>query len=290
MSKPRLSIIIVNWNSVDFLKKCLPTIPSRPDFEIIVVDNASTKDNLDQLIQQFSPVKLIRNRKNYGFGRANNIGLGQSRGEYVLFLNPDTEIIGDSLEKMIAKFESTPRAGLIGPKIIFPDGRLQPSCRQFPTLASQLPILLKLHNIIPNFRPIAQYHMTNFDYQQTQEVNQLMGACLLTSRQLLDQIGGFDQNFWNYFEEVDLCYRFQKAGYKNIYYPDAVIKHHKGQSFAQLVSRQKAFNQSMSYYFTKNISKPQAAVIKLINPLSLSLAWATQTILKGIRVKKDPTL
>lgn len=275
----KLSIIIVSWNVKDLLKTCLASIfinVSGFDFEVIVVDNASSDGTPEMIGLEYPRVKFIQNKENLGFGKANNVGLRQATGEYLLFLNDDTEINDNIFSKLFSKFEVDQKLGMIGCKLLNQDNSIQPSVRNFPKLKDQAVILTKLHNLNPKL--ICNYTQENFDYNKEQEADQVMGAFMLTKKSILDEVGDFDEKFFLWFEEVDLQKRLQKAGYKIIYYPEVSIKHIKEASFKQLnrFSAQINYNKSLLHYFWKNGSKSDWLILLLLQPLSLFLALIVQ--------------
>ena len=281
-----LSIIIVSWNVSSLLKKCLTSIYKYThdlDFEIWVVDNASADGTLAMLKRFFPQVKLIVNQKNLGFAKANNQAIRQAHGQYVLLLNPDTELIDNSLAKLVAFAAEQPRPCLVGPRLLNSDLSLQPSVRRFPKFWDQFFILLKIHNFFPNLKPFKKYYMFDFNYQQVSQVEQLMGAALLIPRQLLQSVGLLDERFWLLFEEVDFCQRVHAAGYQIYFYPGAQIVHHKGQSFARqrTLTKQINFNRNLFRYFHKHHAWWQLFFLWLLQPVSLFLAWLDQSL--GLR-------
>jgi len=278
-----LSIIIVNWNTRDLLRRCLRSVFEQTkniDFEVFVVDNASSDQSADMVRREFPRVLLIVSDINLGFGKGNNLALKYAKGEFILFLNPDTKVLDHALEKTISFTCSDKQIGIVGCKIVNTDLSLQPSCRKFPTLMSQVLILLKLHNFFPQCKPLREYHMLDFDYAQIREVDQVMGAFLMTTKTILNKVGAFDERYWILFEEVDLCKKIKLAGYKIIFYPDAQISHEKGASFKQqqALRKQLNFNSSLLKYFKKNHSFASYFVLLLLQPVSLSLAMTVQLL------------
>jgi hypothetical protein len=303
-----LSVVIVTWNVRDYLEKCLdslistnlPQIPRQAqdkffsnEFEIFVVDNASTDGSVEMVREKFPQVHLIVNKENLGFAKANNQAIRKAKGEFILLLNPDTEFFssnqgiplrqladrdnkGGALEKMVKFMEIHPDCGIVGCKLLNSDGSLQPSVRRFPTLLSQVITLTKAPNIFPWL--IKKYLGLDIDYNKTQEVDQIMGSFFMIRRKVIEQIGLLDENFWAWFEEVDYCKRAKKAGWKIYYYPEVEVIHHKGQSFSQLVNRQRQFNKSLLYYFKKHHSFFAWFILWLMQPLSLFLTWLDETI------------
>jgi hypothetical protein len=277
-----LSIIIVNWNVRHFLEKCLSSVFRNTaedfDYEIIIVDNNSARDDSKSFLANLqAPVncQIILNNQNLGFARANNQALQQAQGEYILFLNPDVEIIEKgSLEKAVNLMMAHQNWGILGCHLWGADQKTQASVRSFPRLCSQIMIFLKLHHLFSfQFKPLRHYFLPNFNYQKQAEVDQVMGAFLLTRRQILTQVGPLDENFYIWFEEVDFCQRVKKAGWKVVYSPEPTIIHYGSQSFAQVLSwkKQKIYNQSALYYFRK-YHPWKARILNLFSPLSLILA------------------
>lgn len=280
-----LSIIIVSWNVREFLRKCLLSIyreTKSSSFEVLVIDNAST-DGSGEMVQalHLSNLFLIQNDKNRGFAAAVNQGLRQARGEYVLLLNPDTEFQSGTLDKLAVFLKENPRYGVAGCQLLNPNGTVQPSVRRFPTIWDQIQILCKSHHLYLSSL-LRRYFALDFDYQKTQEVDQVMGAFFCIKRAAVEQIGFFDEKFYLWFEEVDFCQRAKKAGWPVVYSPIAQVIHYGGQSFQQLLplSRQWQFNQSMLHYFKKHHSFFACLLLLFIQPLSLSLAFWLQILKK----------
>jgi GT2 family glycosyltransferase len=282
-----LSIIIVSWNIKDLLAKCLNSIYRHSqglNFEIFVVDNHSTDGSSVMLKKEFTQVKLIQNNENLGFARANNQAIRQAQGRYILLLNPDTELIDDSLSKLIEFMNKHKQCAILGPKLLHPDKSVQASVRRLPKFSDQFFILLKLHNLFPSFAPIKKYYMLGFDYHTTSQVEQVMGAAMLIRRAVFEKIGLLDEKFWLIFEEVDFCKRAAEAGFKIYFYPGAQVIHHKGKSFAQhkSLARQMNFNRNLFYYFKKHGTFYQLVGLWLLQPISLLLALIDQLL----KVKK----
>lgn len=252
-----ISIIIVNWNTRELLEKCLSSLffwTTDIDFEIIVVDNNSADNSCRMVAEKFQAVKLIKSEINLGFAKANNLGLKSAVGEYLLFLNPDTELIENSVKKLVELMENNSRWGIAGSKILNPNKTLQQSVRGFPDGLSQLLITLNIHKIFPRLPVIRKYLMVDFDYNNQAVVDQVMGAVFMTRKKVLEQIGGWDENFRLWFEEVDLCYRAKKAGWLVVYTPATAVIHHGGASFSQArtYDKQKVFSRSLLYFFKKH--------------------------------------
>jgi GT2 family glycosyltransferase len=252
-----LSIVIVSWNVESLLKKCLQSIYENQgdlSLEVFVVDNNSSDQTVAMIQSKFPEVKLIKNKKNEGFARANNQAIKQARGEYVLLLNPDTEIVDKALDKSLRFMKDSPRCGIMGPKMLFADKSVQPSVRNLPTVWPIFLMLLKVPKILPHLKSIDKYLSVGFDYSRLQEVKQVMGAYMFMSKQALDEVGLLDERFFIWFEEVDLCKRMLDNGKIIMYNPEVVIIHHGGESFSQqgVVKKQLAFFKSAYKYFIKH--------------------------------------
>jgi GT2 family glycosyltransferase len=248
-----VSIIIVSWNTEELLKKCIESIlrySQNIEYEIIVVDNASTDNTTEMVTKNFPIVKLIANKKNLGFAKANNQGIQISTGKYVLLLNPDTEFIDESLDRAIEKLTDD-NIGVLGCKLLNTDKSIQPSVRRFPRVLDIIAILIKLHKLFPSL--LNKYLTKNFNYSHEQEVDQVMGAFFFVPRIVFDKIGLLDEGYFIWFEEVDFCRRAKREGYKVIYFPETQIIHHGSQSFAQAMTwqKQKWFFRSAFRYLTK---------------------------------------
>lgn len=263
-----ISVIIVSWNVRELLKRCLESIfkyVEGVEYEAIVIDNASNDETVEMARQEFPQVKLIINQNNRGFAAANNQGIRQAKGRYILLLNPDTEFIEDTLTKVATKMESDPSIGVLGCQLLNPDGSIQHSVRRFPTVWSQLVILTKLHKIFPSL--LNNYLAEDFDYEprlnpllgkerglDAVEVDQVMGAFFCVRREVFDKIGLLDEGYFIWFEEVDFCRRAKKAGYKVVYWPGTRVIHHGAQSFKQqmTIKKQWWFFKSALRYFSKS--------------------------------------
>ena len=269
-----LSVIIVNWNTRNLLKKCLESIKAHTkkiSLEIIVVDNASTDGSADMVKSNFPEVILIKNKKNLGYGRASNQGLARARGKYVLFLNSDIDVNPNCLDEMFSFMESKVEVGASACKLTYPDGSLQHSCRQFPSFKVFFLMLLGLRAVFPKMRIFREYLMLDWDHADLREVDQIMGSFMFVRKDVLDQVGGFDERFWMYFEEVDLCLRIKKAGWKIVHYPKASAVHHMSKSSEKWppAKRMVEFNKSLLKYFQKNGRAYQYCLLSLLNRIRL---------------------
>ncbi len=283
------SIIIVSWNVREYLRKCLASLPRHPagfSVEVLVVDNASTDGSLEMIREEFPWVTILPLKSNRGFARANNAALSKAQGKYVFILNPDTELKAGALETLIRYMDTHPDRALVAPKIINPDGTFQQgSIRRDPTLASQLLILLKLQYLFAQQRTLRRYYAADFDPEREQEVEQPMGAALFIRRSALDRIGHFDEGFFLWFEEVDLCKRLRSADEQLWYLPAAVVVHYGGRSFAQALplAKQRLYNKSALHYYAKHYGAIGFFSILFTIPLNLVMVAVYQQIRKYVK-------
>jgi GT2 family glycosyltransferase len=263
-----LSIIVVNWNTRDLLAKCLSCVESTAkniSYETIVVDNASTDGSQDMVRAQFPAVKLIANTENVGFARANNQGIKIAGGRYVLLLNSDAFVKERTLDHMVAFMDEHPEAGMAGCKLLYEDGRLQPSCATFPTLATEFYIALGLDKLFPKSKVFGKYLMTDWDYSDTREVDVIMGAFMMVRKTGIDQVGMMDESFFMYSEEVDWCYRFKAAGWKILFTPDVETVHiWGGSSKAVKVETLIRLYRARVQFFRKHYGRLTAFLYKII--------------------------
>ncbi len=276
----KLSIIIVSWNVKELLEKCLVSIERNnggivePDsMEVIVVDNNSP-DNTQEFLANLKPktynLKPVLLKENAGFAKGNNEGLKHATGELVLFLNPDTEVVGDAFKVMVEYMDAHENVVAVGPKLLNTNGSLQRSVRMFPTLLSQIMVMSKVHNFFPRIPVLKKYFQLNFDYGKEQKVDQVMGAALMVRSSVIQEVGEFDSEYRHIFEEVDLCFRIKKTGYTIMYIPTAEIVHHKGASFSKqrIFQKQLDFNQGMLRFFKKHMPRWQYFMLWCSQPLS----------------------
>jgi len=227
----KLSIIIVNYNGGVVLPACLSAVYRETTdltFEVVVVDNASTDGSVEEIARRFPQVRLIRNAQNIGFAAANNIAIRQSAGEFVLLLNPDTEVLDGAIQRTVAFMEADARIGIAGCKLLYADRTLQPSVRGYPTILGALLDASFLHLLLPPTKLVRERGISTFDYSRAEEVDWVIGAFFMTRRALLETLGPLDEQFWMYGEEVDFCRRAKNAGLQTWFLPDAVVVHHWG--------------------------------------------------------------
>lgn len=229
-----LSVIIVNWNSANYIRGCLKSIYSETTdlkFEIIIIDNASY-DGCNEIIKkEFPEVKFIQSKENVGFAKANNLGFKYSNGHALLFLNPDTEIIGPAIGLLYSYLLSLPAAGAVGGRLLNSDYSLQTSCIQpYPTILNQLLDFEYLIRLSPKLKLWGMRPLFCSNTGSPEEVEVISGACIMVKREVFEKIGHFSHDYFMYAEDVDLCYKINQSGYKNYYVSGAAIIHHGGGS------------------------------------------------------------
>ncbi len=273
-----LSIIIVNYNVKEFLQNLLDSLHKATQnisHEIIIVDNASDDGSVEIIEERFPSVHLIKNQKNIGFGKANNLALEKAKGKYLLLINPDTIVKENTFEKLIKFFEDTSDAGIVGCKVLNPDGTLQLPCRRgFPGPWTSFTKITGLSKLFPKSKLLARYHLTYLDENKTYEVDAISGAFMFIKRETYEKVGGFDPDFFMYGEDLDLCYRTQKAGFKVYYFHETEIIHYKGESTKRSrIDETKVFYNAMHLFVKKHFSA--SFVVQLI----LRAAIALRTLL-----------
>jgi N-acetylglucosaminyl-diphospho-decaprenol L-rhamnosyltransferase len=253
---------------------------SLPSVEVIVVDNASTDGSAAMVAAEFPWVRLVANSENRGFTGGNNQGLHLSQGCYVLFLNPDTEIVGDALSAMVSFMDVHPEIGALGPQLRYADGRLQSSRRRFPTFGMALFESTPLAwHWPPAANPWARrYHMADVPLpipgEGAQAVDWVVGAALLARRTALDQVGGFDEGYFMYSEELDWCRRAASMGWRIVYFPAAQVIHHEGKSSEQVIAaRHIRFQTSKIRYFRKFHGPVAAEALRITLLAAFSFEW-----------------
>jgi GT2 family glycosyltransferase len=235
-----------------------------------VVDNASADGTVELIKSSYPFVKLIKNTDNKGFASANNQGAAVSTGEYLLFLNPDTIVLPDSLNKLVEFLDDNPDVSMCGPRMLNEDKTLRASVRNFPSFRGVLyryTILKYLGLFKSNFE---KWHHRNFDYEKQSDIEQLVGAAMLIRKKVFEQIGGFDERFFMYYEEVDLCYRLKSKGHRIVYYPKSEIIHLGGKSTDQIPAKTRFIMlRSLLLYFRKHYSRISFAMLSLLFKLGV---------------------
>ncbi|MBM3493609.1 MAG: glycosyltransferase family 2 protein [Armatimonadetes bacterium] len=251
-----LSLIVLNWNTQADLERCLVSIEGQDcgvSVETVVVDNASEDGSVEMVRAQFPNVRLVVNEGNLGFGAGNNRGISHTYGRYVMFLNSDTVMTHGALGELVRHADRRLDAAIFGPKLLNTDGSLQYSCRSFPNLGTGFFRNTPLGRLFPRNRFTDDYLLSSWDHSSARDVDWVSGSALMIRREDLLELGGFDEGFFMYCEDVDLCYRARLLGRKVVYCPASVIYHHIGRSSDQVPTRMTfEFHRSMYRFYRKH--------------------------------------
>jgi GT2 family glycosyltransferase len=288
-----LSVVILNWNTRTLLEKCLRSVVCQSAgirLEVLVVDNASEDGSREMVQSLFPHVNLIVNSTNTGFGAGNNVALPHATGRYILFLNSDTAVTEGALPAMVAHADSAPDIGILGPKLLNGDGSLQYSCRRYPNLGAGFFRSTLLGRLFPQNRFTSDYLMTDWDHASARDVDWVSGAAIMIRRSLVDQIGCFDEDFYMYCEDVDLCWRANHTPltgpnpatdpltaegprhWRVVYYSDATIYHLIGKSSDQAPTRMTyEFHRSQHLFYKKHYAASTPIPLRLIIPAGIAL-------------------
>lgn len=272
----KLSIIIVNHNTGLLLAECIASLKAYPfsggTTEIIVVDSGSSDTSASLAKEMYPEISLHASRFNVGFSKGNNIGLELVTGDLILFLNPDTQVTAKALDRLCSYLCNNPKTGAVGGRLTDRHSNVQPSAGSALTLGIVLVRVLGLKKFIP-IRRIKKsklgarlQQMLHFaDYEQEREVQVLVGACILTRREVLEEVGCFDERFFLFYEESDWCSRVRSCGWKIAYLPEAHVLHHIAQSTSKVLSvSYLAEYDSLLYYFIKNHSAIETFILRLV--------------------------
>jgi len=291
----KLSVIIVNYNVKYFLEQCLfsvlPAIDAI-DAEVIVVDNHSTDGSIEYLQPLFPSVQFIKNTTNIGFGKANNLGFQQSKGEYILFLNPDTLVPEDCFTKCIQFLEKKPEAGALGIRML--DGTaafLPESKRSFPDTTTAFLKLTSLSSLFPRSKFFNRYALGHLNEKENHIVDVLAGAFMLFKRSVLEKTGGFDEAFFMYGEDIDLSYRCKLSGYDNWYFSETCIIHFKGESAKQgSLNYVKMFYQAMIIFVNKHYHGRGSGVFRIFLNTGIAVrglfSWFKGSISRVVKTER----
>lgn len=286
-----LSITICSWNTIDDLRACLQSLRSAKDegdFEVVVVDNASEDGSADMVEAEFPEFRLLRQHVNLGFTGGHNLAIRDRRGRDVALLNSDTIVHEGAIRSLMKFMSEHPDAGIVGPKLLNPDGSLQFSCRRFPNPVAAAFRNTLLGKIFPNNRFTREYLMTDWEHVDPREVDWVSGAAMFIRADVIEKIGALDPKFFMYCEDVDLCKRTWAANWKVMYLPEAVITHAIGKSSDQVPNRMIArFHLSMLRYYTKHNIASSFVLVRPFLWMFAASALGTRATLFYIKNKID---
>ena len=277
---PLLSVCIVSWNTCPLLKDCLHSVYDDPqvvEWEVLVVDNASSDDSVEMVESCFPQVRLVASRENLGFAGGNNLALEQARGRYLLLLNSDTRVEQGALGGLVAFMEDHPEAGAAGPRLVDEEGSLQLSCGLAPGLASEFVNKLLLHKLFPFFK------LGGWDHAEIREVGWVTGACLLVRRAVVEQVGLLDSGIFMFYEDLEWCMRIRRGGWRIFYYPFSQVLHLGGRSTQKNLEEMLVVSQqSLFYLFQKHFGPGRLHVLRLLTVVEMvlrSLLWGLFAVL-----------
>lgn len=280
-----LSIIIVSWNTRRDLLRCLASIMANPPacpFEVQVFDNASTDGSAEAVAAEYPQVRLLVGPENLGFARANNRAAASARGRYWLLLNPDTVIHPGALDALVSHLVSHPHVAMVGPRLLNPDGSLQPSIERLPTLVNELWRLLQLDR----FYPLSRYPRSVLAASRPLRVEVLSGACLLIRREAVGVAGVFDEEYFIYSEEVDLCDRLHRQGWELHWLPEAAVTHLGGQSTRQVADRMfiELYRNKVKF-FRKRHGQVSATLYKLVLFQAALIRYGLSSLVRSLPLR-----
>lgn len=296
-----LSVVILNWNTCEMLEKCLRSLECpQPGivFEVLVVDNASADRSREMVQTLFPSVRLLVNPKNIGFGAGNNTAIPHAKGRYVLFLNSDTVVLEGALAELVRYADSRSEVGVVGAKLLNGDGSLQYSCRRYPNLAHGFFRNTPLGRLFPHNKFASDYLMLDFDHLTPRDVDWVSGAALMIRSELLQVLGGFDEDFFMYCEDVDLCWRVnhlprakaenspaeETACWRVAYNPYAVIYHLIGKSSEQVPTRMTyEFHRSQYLFYKKHYAATMPFLLRPVIPIGIMLRASGQLLIYRYR-------
>jgi N-acetylglucosaminyl-diphospho-decaprenol L-rhamnosyltransferase len=256
-----LAVVILNYNTRDLLRDCLHSLRAQTGLNVAacVVDNASSDGSAEMVAANFPDVALIRNGHNAGFSAGNNLGLrhfgfpDRPQARYAMLLNPDTLLPADALRHLVQFADSQPDVGIVGPKLVLPDGSLDKACRRsFPTPEVSFYRLTGLSALFPRSRRFGRYNLTFLDEDAQADVDAVVGACMMLRAEVIAQIGLLDEQFFMYGEDLDWCLRAKQAGYRVVYYPAVVVQHVKRAASSRSQKARYEFQRAMWLFYRKH--------------------------------------
>lgn len=286
-----LSIIIVNYRTKELTKDAIRSVHDtikELNYEVIVVDNHSEDGSYEYLEKAFinyDNVHIVKNKKNDGFAKANNLGIRKSVGDYILLLNSDTIVQKDCIDKCVAYIKEESNIGALGCKILLPNGNLDHACKRgFPTPFNSMCYFLKLHKLFPGNPKYSGYLLNHLDQNKIHDVDSLMGAFMLLPRHVINQVGLLSEDYFMYGEDIDWCYTIKQAGYKIVYYPHGKILHIKGQSskkrkFKTLFE----FDRAMILFYNKHYRGQYNMLVTLLTYIGISVHFIMRLIVNFFR-------
>lgn len=294
MTRPDVSIAIVTYNTRELALACLGSIARNRDcggrvVEVLVVDSASTDQTVEAVRRQYPWARVIASPRNLGYTGGNNLAARLARGRYVLFLNPDTVVEPGAVEALASQLDRCADVGAVGPRLHFPNGQVQSSRRRFPGRLTGLVESLVFQRWLGGLPIVRRFYMEDRSDSEAQDVDWLVGACLMVRREALERSGLFDERFFMYSEEVDLCRRLRSDGWRVVFEPSAVVVHHEGKSSEQnLFHRERRFHQSRAMYYEKHVGRGWSLLLRAATAAHFALLLAEETAKLVLRPASAP--
>jgi len=293
-----LSVIIVNYETYELTKQTINSVIDKNhefSFEIIVVDNCSRDNSYNQLKSTFKKevevglVKFIANDRNDGFAVANNIGIKISKGDFILLLNSDTVVVGQTIETTLNYIKKNTDVGAIGCKVVLSDGTLDKACRRsFPKPKNSFYRLFGLTRLFPNNKKFNEYNLSYLDDNGVYEVDSLMGAFMLVKKTAIHQVGLLDEDFFMYGEDIDWCYRIKEANWKIIYYGKSKITHYKGASSKKKKSKLiYEFYRAMYLFYNKHYKSEYSIVTSIATYVGIGFIFLLKILLNIFKANNN---
>lgn len=290
-----VSICIVNWNTKEFLRECLNSIKEKTaglTYEIIIVDNNSQDDSVQMVKFDHPECLMVESQKNLGFAKGNNEAVKNASGKYIFYLNPDTKLITNAICSMFVFMEKHADFGAVGCQLVTSDGQIQYTCaRTFPSPLNQFSFLAMLNKLFPQSRRLSTVEMNYWDHADSREIDCLSGACIMARKHIIDGLKGFDEAFFMYAEDVDLCYRIRNEGWKIYYLAEERIFHHEGASSKKKANRHFSaiMQRDSNYYFiTKHFGRIEALKFKVAVAIGSIIRLLVLMFLTPLLVKTKP--
>lgn len=287
-----VSIIIASFNTREYLADCLRSVVNSNGaerFEVFVVDNGSTDGSAEMVRREYPGVAVISNEENIGFARANNRALVESRGRYILLLNPDAEVRSSTLSEMVELMDSRPDVGLSGVKLIRGDGRMDEACRRgFPTLTAAFAKLTRLDRLFPNSRLLSRYNLRYRDPDGEYEVDAVVGAFMFFRRSVLEEVGMLDESYFMFGEDLDWCYRVKRRKWKVLYVGSKEVLHAKGASTRQRPAAMNFhFHKAMLIFHRKHLDRHYPFFVNWLVSAGIGIRWALKSLALLFKSRDD---
>ncbi len=290
-----LTIVIVNWNTCDLLTTCLESVqacagPLHP--QVVVVDNASQDGSAERVRTQFPAVTLLANDENRGYAAGTNQGLAAAAAEYYLLLNPDIVVQPGAIQNLLSFLESHPRAGAVAPQLLYPDGRVQASCRGFPTPLTVVLDMLAWSARLAGLRELREYRLEGWSHDTERQVDQPMASALLLRGTALAQVGPLDEGCPIFFNDVELCYRLRQASWEIWFTPTARMVHHSGSSIVQVRPdlRLRMWYAGWAHFYRKHARRRLHPVgfwgWRIVAAVAFGLQWLRIVVRPGARLRR----